>query len=52
MVESLLFSYAFTFPKPAATSFKLVEACTVGYIDDSIFYQLDFTSGKAIAVLY
>lgn len=52
LVESNLFSYAFTFPKPASTSFKLIEASTVAYIDDSIFYQLDFNTGKAIATMY
>ena len=40
-------SYAFAFPKPHPTAFKLLTASTVGYIDDSIFYRLDLDTGKA-----
>ena len=45
-------SYAFAFPKPHSTSFKLLSSSTVGYIDDSIFYRLDLNTGKAEALQY
>jgi hypothetical protein len=46
------FSYAFAFPKPISSAFKLLGGTTVGYLADSIFYRLDLTSGKAEALQY
>ena len=40
-------NYAFAYPRPHSTSFKLLSDSTVGYIDDSIFYKLDLNTGKA-----